>query len=86
MSAEGPSQTRLQSLLIPKEKLGQLSDGEVWWRDHQIWLAEQGYMLRPRYRPGWKSSWKDHPNKWPENFEDWWYHLVRPKLCSVHYT
>ncbi|KAJ7144700.1 kinase-like domain-containing protein [Mycena filopes] len=31
---------------------------EIWWRDHQVWLQEHcGYMLRPRFRPGWVPSW-----------------------------
>jgi hypothetical protein len=30
---------------------------EAFWRDHQPWLQSAGYMLRPRYRPGWKASW-----------------------------
>jgi hypothetical protein len=34
-----------------------LSYLEVFWRDHQTWLEECGYMLRPRYRPGWQPSW-----------------------------
>ncbi|EIW62679.1 uncharacterized protein TRAVEDRAFT_113187 [Trametes versicolor FP-101664 SS1] len=36
---------------------GELTDGEIWWRDHQVWLQECGYMLRPRYRPNWVPSW-----------------------------
>ncbi|KAI0775850.1 kinase-like domain-containing protein [Trametes elegans] len=36
---------------------GGLTDAECWWRDHQVWLQERGYMLRPRYRPGWVPSW-----------------------------
>ena len=32
---------------------------ELFWRDHQVWLAEKGYMLRPRYRPGWQPSWEE---------------------------
>ncbi|KAH8107741.1 hypothetical protein BXZ70DRAFT_884754 [Cristinia sonorae] len=32
--------------------------GETFWRDHQPWLEERGYMLRPRYHPGWVASWK----------------------------
>lgn len=32
---------------------------EVWWRDHQKWFQECGYMLRPRYMPDWKPSWLD---------------------------
>ncbi|KAH8107742.1 kinase-like domain-containing protein [Cristinia sonorae] len=31
---------------------------ELFWRDHQPWLKESGYLLRPRYRPGWIPSWK----------------------------
>ena len=37
---------------------------EIFWRDHQIWLAERGYMLRPRYRPGWTPSWNDTGQSW----------------------
>ena len=35
-----------------------LSDTEQWWANQQLWLAQQGYVLRPRYRPGWVPSWK----------------------------
>lgn len=37
---------------------------EYFWRNHQRWLAESGYMLRPRYREDWVPSWlttKEHP-------------------------
>lgn len=51
-----------------RDRLTLLSD-EVWWRDHQVWLAERGYMLRPRYRPGWVPSWKDTGKRW-QQFED----------------
>jgi len=34
-----------------------LRDSEVFWRDHQKWLQDCGYMLRPRYMPDWKASW-----------------------------
>jgi len=30
-----------------------LMKSELYWRDLQPWLQEHGYMLRPRYRPGW---------------------------------
>lgn len=36
---------------------GELTEAEIWWRDHQVWLQECGYMLRPRYRPDWVPSW-----------------------------
>ncbi|KAI0072000.1 kinase-like protein [Panus rudis PR-1116 ss-1] len=35
-----------------------LFDHEKFWAEHQPWLAEKGYVLRPRYRPGWTPSWK----------------------------
>lgn len=35
----------------------ELDDLESWWRDHYDWLKERGYMLRPRFAPGWKPSW-----------------------------
>jgi hypothetical protein len=38
-----------------------LTEPEVFWRDHQRWLEERGYMLRPRYRPDWKPSWLQRP-------------------------
>lgn len=31
---------------------------EVFWRDHQAWLQQCGYMLRPRYKPDWVPSWR----------------------------
>lgn len=46
-----------------------LHNTEVFWRNHQVWLAERGYMLRPRYRPGWVPSWKDTGKDWGR-FED----------------
>ena len=30
---------------------------EVFWRDHQPWLEQKGYMLRPRFHPDWRPSW-----------------------------
>lgn len=41
-----------------------LLSSEVFWRDHQVWLAEQGYMLRPRYRPDWVPSWTGTGKAW----------------------
>ncbi|KAI0363364.1 hypothetical protein BV20DRAFT_975753 [Pilatotrama ljubarskyi] len=59
-------------LLLPPSELGKLTSGECWWRDHQIWLAERGYMLRPRYRPDWEPSWKKDPGRSPMGCEDWY--------------
>ncbi|KAJ7028519.1 hypothetical protein C8F04DRAFT_1118960 [Mycena alexandri] len=49
--------------------LGDLLEGEVFWRDRQVWLQGCGYMLRPRYRPGWIPSWRG-TNKFSWQCED----------------
>ncbi|RDX54887.1 hypothetical protein OH76DRAFT_1478401 [Lentinus brumalis] len=36
---------------------GGLVEEEFFWREHQQWLADHGYMLRPRYRQDWQPSW-----------------------------
>ncbi|KIK01655.1 hypothetical protein K443DRAFT_77168, partial [Laccaria amethystina LaAM-08-1] len=36
---------------------GVLFEAEIFWRDHQLWLKECGYLLRPRYHVDWKASW-----------------------------
>ncbi|KAJ3845458.1 kinase-like domain-containing protein [Lentinula raphanica] len=33
-----------------------LSEHEIWWIQHFEYLKEHGYLMRPRYRPGWKPS------------------------------
>jgi len=35
----------------------QLSEPEVWWRQHFGWLKNRGYLLRQRYSPDWSPSW-----------------------------
>ncbi|KAI0645829.1 kinase-like domain-containing protein [Trametes meyenii] len=42
----------------PVQLDGSLTEDEIWWRDHQVWLQEHGYLLRPRYRLDWVPSWK----------------------------
>lgn len=42
---------------VSSSKEGQLSEPEVWWRQHFGWLKDHGYLLRPRYSPDWKPSW-----------------------------
>ena len=37
--------------------LGAIDELEVWWVERQEALERAGYMLRPRYRPGWVPSW-----------------------------
>ncbi|EGN92940.1 hypothetical protein SERLA73DRAFT_64928 [Serpula lacrymans var. lacrymans S7.3] len=40
-----------------------LSDGELWWHNHFQWFKDLGYLLRPRYAPGWVPSWKTSKKK-----------------------
>jgi len=47
---------------------GEILEHELFWCDHQPWLEEQGYMLRPRYRPGWTPHWTDEDFYW--DFEE----------------
>jgi len=35
-----------------------LNFAERWWRAHQPWLEQCGYLLRPRYRQDWVPSWE----------------------------
>ncbi|KIM85650.1 hypothetical protein PILCRDRAFT_816842 [Piloderma croceum F 1598] len=37
--------------------LGKLTLQEEFWCDHQKWLQDCGYMLRPRYMLDWQLSW-----------------------------
>ena len=34
-----------------------LSNAETKWRDRSEMLDKEGYILRPRLRPGWTPSW-----------------------------
>lgn len=40
------------------ELFATLDDDEERWRDRQLYFERRGYMLRPRYRPGWVPSWR----------------------------
>ena len=51
---------------LPNYGQEQLSQSEIYWRDHQMWLASCGYMLRPRYAPDWKPSWEGTKKSWWE--------------------
>ncbi|KAJ4471466.1 kinase-like domain-containing protein [Lentinula aciculospora] len=35
-----------------------LDENELWWTGHFEYLKERGYMMRPRYRPGWQPSYR----------------------------
>ncbi|CAE6490485.1 unnamed protein product [Rhizoctonia solani] len=46
-----------------------LSSNEKRWAQHQPYLLEKGYQLRPRYHPGWVRSWEG-TNRNPRACED----------------
>lgn len=49
----------------PRNKdVGKLSEPELWWSKHYIWLKDSGYILRPRYAPDWTPSWKGTKKSW----------------------
>jgi hypothetical protein len=45
---------------------GGLRLSEKFWRDHSIWLREQGYVLRPRFQVDWVPSWRGKTDFWWE--------------------
>jgi len=51
---------------IPDCAPGELTPSEIYWRDHQPWLASRGYMLRPRYSPDWVPSWQGTDKTWAD--------------------
>ncbi|KAL6306695.1 hypothetical protein BKA93DRAFT_912475 [Sparassis latifolia] len=46
-----------ESLRSADQTFRKLEPDEERWRDRQQFLESRGYMLRPRYRPGWIPSW-----------------------------
>ncbi|KAI1795564.1 hypothetical protein LXA43DRAFT_991115 [Ganoderma leucocontextum] len=56
-SIEVPASSTHQHPLSYMVMPGGLFEDEYFWRDHQTWLEESGYMLRPRYRVDWEPSW-----------------------------
>ena len=42
---------------IPRTRPGEIGEIERWWVERQEALEQAGYMLRPRFRPGWQPSW-----------------------------
>ena len=60
---------------------GKLYTIELFWRDHQPWLEESGFLLRSRYHPDWVASWIKDSNKNPLRCEDAIGNKVR--CCTV---
>jgi hypothetical protein len=54
---------------IPGNRPGRIDENERWWVERQEALEQAGYMLRPRFRPGWQPSWTG-TNKQFLHFED----------------
>jgi len=54
---------------LPRVKPGDIAPHEAWWVERQEALEKAGYMLRPRYRPGWTASWAG-TGKLYDEFED----------------
>jgi hypothetical protein len=52
-----------------------LRGSELFWSGHQKWLEDCGYMLRPRYLPGWVPSWEGKKKSWFDS-EDGQFDLV----------
>lgn len=52
-----------------------LTEAELPWLARYEFLKEHGYLLRPRYRPGWTPSWETTPRVRPIWCEDW--HMIR---------
>ncbi|KAI0790923.1 kinase-like domain-containing protein [Abortiporus biennis] len=63
-----------------REARRRLLPHEIFWRDHQQWLEESGYMLRPRYRPDWQPSW--NINEYARSHEDAIFALI-PKIMDA---
>ncbi|KAI5827255.1 hypothetical protein K523DRAFT_418591 [Schizophyllum commune Tattone D] len=42
-----------------RRRISQVEPAEQWWVDHRAWLENRGYLLRPRFTPGWQPSWHD---------------------------
>ncbi|KAI0028574.1 hypothetical protein K488DRAFT_58252 [Vararia minispora EC-137] len=64
------------------ELYGTLDSSEIVWRDRQPFLESKGYMLRPRFRPGWEPSWRS-TGKHPAESEDGILLPARPLLIDA---
>lgn len=54
------------------EEGAKLESHEARWSEKQSFLASRGYVLRPRYHPGWRPSWEKNPDVDPRDCEDFW--------------
>jgi hypothetical protein len=63
-------------------EIGDIDPVEAWWVERQEAFERAGYMLRPRYRPGWKPSWAG-TNKEYSRCEDGQLQAVRVNLFAL---
>lgn len=65
---------------------GDLDSRELWWAERQQALEAAGYMLRPRYRPGWIPSWRGtkQPYFTVEDGLPLFVSPLRPPSCYAH--
>ena len=80
-NAQPKSGSRLADLKLVRGV--EFSDQEIYWRDHQKWLLECGYRLRPRYQPDWTPSW-EKSGKPSTLCEDSNYLVVRCIIMNSH--
>ena len=64
---------------------GKIDPVEAWWVERQEALERAGYMLRPRYRPGWKPSWAG-TNKDYSRSEDGQFQWVRMNHFALSWS
>ncbi|KAJ7680967.1 hypothetical protein DFH06DRAFT_1265694 [Mycena polygramma] len=69
---EEPSPMNSAPRSAPIHPREELAPKELYWLDHHDWLKDSGYLLRPRFRPGWIPSWKTDPRKSSVLSEDGW--------------
>lgn len=62
---------------------GRLFEPEVFWRDHQTWLRERGYILRPRYHQDWVASWLGTEKEWGECEDGEFFLVCAPPILTV---
>jgi hypothetical protein len=66
----------------PGREPGDLGEHEEWWVERQPALEKAGYMLRPRYRRGWRPSWAGTSKSYLD-FEDGQPQTVSSMTCLV---
>lgn len=61
---------------------GRLLDAELPWVQRYEFLKRSGYLLRPRYRPGWVAPWTLKPGLYSKDFEEG----ISNSVCQLSYA